>query len=123
MRKPFWIVLCAVSIAVTAHAVAGPGPRTDDVTVRGCIERDAAASVVIYKLIVADVSGTRIYRLTAPKDVDVAAHVGHTADVTGTVNPPPNGARQQPELVVKRLTVVRETCAATLRQAPRSRAR
>jgi aspartyl/asparaginyl-tRNA synthetase len=117
------ILLCAVSIAVTAHAVAETGLGADDVTVRGCIERDAAASVVIYKLVAPDVSGTKIYRLTAPKDVDVAAHVGHTVDVTGTINPPPNGARQQPELVVKKLTVVSETCAATLRRTPRPRAR
>jgi aspartyl/asparaginyl-tRNA synthetase len=120
-----WMLLCAVSIAVTAHAVAGTDPPsvTDDVIVRGCIERDAAASVVVYKLIANDVSGTKIYRLTAPKDVDVAAHVGHTVDVTGTVNPPPAGARQQPELVVKKLTVVSETCTATPRPARRLRAR
>jgi len=123
VRTVRWIFLCAVSIAVTAHAVAGTNSGTDDVTVRGCIERDAAASVVIYKLVAPGVSGTQIYRLTAPRDIDVAAHVGHTVDVTGTVNPPPAGARQQPELVVKKLAVVSETCAATPGRTPRPRAR
>ncbi|HKW02244.1 MAG TPA: hypothetical protein VJN96_20645 [Vicinamibacterales bacterium] len=88
-----------------------------DVTVRGCVERDAAASTPIYKLVTS--APVKIYRLTAPKDIDVAAHAGHTVDVTGAVSadPPGRSSSREPELVVKKLTMVSDKCGSALRQA------
>ena len=55
----------------------------------------------------------KIYRLTAPKDIDVAAHVGHTVDITGTVSaePPGRSSSREAELTVKKLTMVRDACS------------
>ena len=84
-----------------------------DVTVRGCVERDAAASVPIYKL-VTPAPAVKIYRLTAPKDIDIAAHVGHTVDITGTVSadPPGRSSSRESEIVVKKLTMVNSACGS-----------
>jgi hypothetical protein len=80
-----------------------------DVTVRGCVERDAASRVPLYELL-QDAPGTRVFRLTFPKDVDVPSHVGHTVDITGTVTASASGQTREPDFTVKKLTVVRETC-------------
>jgi hypothetical protein len=83
-----------------------------DVTVRGCVERDAAASTPIFKLVTP--APVKIYRLTAPKDIDVAAHAGHTVDVTGAVSadPPGRSSSREPELVVKKLVMVSDKCGS-----------
>ncbi len=75
-----WLTLSAPTIVAQAA----------DVTVRGCVERDAAASAPIYKL-VTPAPAVKIYRLTVPKDIDIAAHVGHTVDITGAVSADPPG--------------------------------
>jgi len=84
-----------------------------DVTVRGCVERDAAASTPIYKL-VTPAPAVKIYRLSAPKDIDIAAHVGHTVDITGTVSadPPGRSSSRESELVVKKLAMVNSSCGS-----------
>jgi hypothetical protein len=91
-------------------ARAGDGIRqSGDVTVRGCVERDAASRSPLFKLL-EDAPGTRIFRLTFPKDIDVPSQVGHTVDVTGTVGA--GGAQSHdPDLAVKKLTSVRDSCA------------
>jgi hypothetical protein len=52
-----------------------------EVTVRGCVERDAAARTPVYKLVTSE----RIYRLAPAGKVDLAGAIGHTVDATGTV--------------------------------------
>jgi hypothetical protein len=83
-----------------------------DVTVHGCIERDAASRTPIYKL--AESPGTRLFRLTAPKEIDVPSHVGHTVDVTGTIADAGGRQTREPELVVKTLTDVRASCTSAI---------
>jgi len=105
--------VCWASVASVVAFAAAAG---EDVTVRGCIERDAAASTVIYKLIVPPPTVPRIYRLTAPKDLDLSIHVGSTVEVTGSVDAPApgRGARQEPSLTITKLTVIQKSCAAPL---------
>ncbi len=96
------IALGAFAATTGAHRAA-----VDDVTVRGCVERDAASRSAVYKL--AELApSTKVYRLLAPKEIDVGAHVGHTVDATGTVATPSGRA---PELTVKSLTMVKDSCA------------
>ena len=52
----------------------------------GCIERDAAASTPIFKVVVPQPDGgSVIYQLNAPGNNAVPAAVGKTAQVTGNV--------------------------------------
>jgi len=99
----------AAWIVIGQATLAGQG---GDVTVRGCVERDAAASNPIFKLVTP--APVKIYRLTAPKEIDVAAHVGHTVDITGAVSadPPGRSSSRESELVVKKLTMVSDKCGS-----------
>jgi hypothetical protein len=104
-----------VAVAVSAWLAIGPArarAQGGDVTVRGCVERDAAASTPIYKL-VTPAPALKIYRLSAPKEIDIAAHVGHTVDITGSVSadPPGRSSSRESELTVKKLTMVRDACS------------
>jgi hypothetical protein len=98
-------LLVAGLAGMSARRVAG---QAGDITVRGCVERDAAAKAPLYKLL--EDPGGRVFRLTAPKDIDLSAQVGHTVDVTGTVGAAGPQTRD-PELIVKRLELVRNSCA------------
>jgi len=102
-------------VAVVWSNLAAPTvvAQAADVTVRGCVERDAAASTPIYKL-VTPAPAVKIYRLSAPKDIDIAAHVGHTVDITGTVSadPPGRSSSRESELVVKKLVMVNSSCGS-----------
>ena len=91
---------------------SGLAAQGGDVTVRGCVERDAAASTPIFKLVTP--APVKIYRLTAPKEIDVAAHVGHTVDITGAVSadPPGRSSSRESELVVKKLSMVSDKCGS-----------
>ena len=97
-----WLSLAAPTVVAQAA----------DVTVRGCVERDAAASTPIYKLVTP--APVKIYRLSVPKDIDIAAHVGHTVDITGTVSadPPGRSSSRESELVVKKLVMVNSSCGS-----------
>ena len=106
-------IACAAAVAawivIGQSTVRGQGA---DVTVRGCVERDAAASTPIFKLVTPPPE--KIYRLSVPKEIDIAAQVGHTVDVTGTVSadPPGRSSSRESELVVKKLTVVNSSCGS-----------
>lgn len=98
-------------LAARAPLVSRSVTAAEDVTVRGCVEQDAASSAASYKLIAAAPSKTPIYRLIAPKDIDLAKQVGHTVDVTGTVGAPRNSSRPEPDLTIKTLTLVKDSCS------------
>lgn len=101
---------CSVGADARVSAPASTlGIQGADVTVRGCVERDAASRVPLYELL-EDAPGTRVFRLTFPKDVDVPSQVGHTVEVIGTVTASASGQTREPDFTVKKLTVVRETC-------------
>lgn len=104
------IAVAALVLALGAGTQAGSdvaqGDR--DVTVRGCVERDAAARAAIYKL----VAGDRIYRLEPVGKVDLAGALGHTVDATGTVatRDTPRG-RPESVLMVSGLKSVANSCS------------
>jgi hypothetical protein len=102
------LVLCAA--ALTGMLVlSGQAPAST--TLSGCIERDAASRAAVYKLIVKAPAGTRIYRLSAPPAIDLAAELGHTVEATGTVSQPSDPARGGPELAVQSLKRISDTCS------------
>src|SRR5262245_50494606 len=78
------LAVAVLVLALGAGTQAGSDVAQNDreVTVRGCVERDAAARAAIYKLI----TGDRIYRLEPAGNVDLAGALGHTVDATGTVS-------------------------------------
>jgi hypothetical protein len=99
--------------AALAVSVVQPGTvlhaQGEDVTVRGCVEQDAASRTPVYKLI----SGDQIYRLEAPSSVNVAAELGHTVEATGTVSRRDSGrpGRQDLVLSVKQLKMISDRCS------------
>lgn len=106
------VLWALVSVGADTRLVAWSGgglAQAADVTVRGCVERDAASRAPLYRL-AEDAPGTRIFRLTFPKDIDVPSQVGHTVEVTGTVAAG-GGQSRDPELAVKKLTPVRDSCS------------
>lgn len=114
MRVPHSALTRLIATAIVTAGVVVAYAQAADVTVRGCVERDAAASAPIFKLVTA--APVKIYRLTAPKDIDIAAHVGHTVDVTGAVSadPPGRSSSREPELVVKKLAMVSDKCGSAV---------
>jgi hypothetical protein len=104
------MVVVSLVLAVGAGLQAGSGVAQGDreVTVRGCVERDAAARAAIYKL----VTGDRIYRLEPVGKVDLAGALGHTVDATGTVSTrdTPRG-RPESVLAITGLRSVSNTCS------------
>ncbi len=88
---------------------ARPAQAGTQITVTGCIEKDAAASTPIFKLIVPP-PNSKIYWLSAPREIDVASHVGHTVEVTGVATER-QGSRQA-EIAVSKLTMVHDNCAS-----------
>jgi len=83
--------------------------RTIEAT--GCVERDAAASTAIYKLIVAQPDGvSAIYQLNAPGSSAVPAAVGKTAKVSGALSLERRAGREVKVLTVKTFEVVADRC-------------
>lgn len=108
-----------VSVGADGRLIAWSGDfagQSGDITVRGCVMKDAASRVPLYKLL-EDAPGTRVFRLTFPKEIDVAAQVGHTVDATGAVVA--TTGSHDPGLALKKLTVVRDSCSSPDRPAGR----
>jgi hypothetical protein len=81
------------------------------VTVTGCIEKDAAASTAIYKIIVSQPDGgSVIYQLNAPGSSAVPAAVGKTAQVSGAVSIEKRAGREIKVITVKTFEVVADGC-------------
>src|SRR5579862_4869602 len=99
-------LIWAMAPCQASSTIAAAG-QSGDITVRGCVERDAASRAPLYKLL-EDAPGTRVFHLTFPKEIDVLSQVGHTVDVTGTPAAA-GGQSRDPDLAVKKLTSVRES--------------
>jgi hypothetical protein len=97
--------LAAFMTLTASRATLAQG--ASQITVTGCVEKDAASSTPVFKLVVPP-PNAKIYRLNAPKEIDVASHVGHTVDVSGMVTER-QGSREA-ELAVSKLTMVRDSC-------------
>ena len=83
------------------------------VTVTGCIEKDAAASTAIYKIIVSQPDGgSVIYQLNAPGSSAVPAAVGKTAQVSGAVSIEKRAGREMGFLFVASGPLVRSSYKA-----------
>jgi hypothetical protein len=79
-----------------------------DVTVRGCLERDAASRAPIYKL----VASGRIFHLEAAGNVDLAGNVGHTVEATGAVSTRETArGREETVLAVRSIRSLSPTCS------------
>jgi hypothetical protein len=107
-----WHEVVLLTVAMGA-AVAQPGTVTAtqdaDVTVRGCVEQDAASRTPVYKLI----ASGQIYRIEAPPAINVAAELGHTVEATGSVSRRDSGraGRQESVLTVKQLKSIADHCS------------
>lgn len=99
-------LVLALGAGIQAGSDVAQGDR--EVTVRGCVERDAAARTPFYKL----VTGDRIYRLEPVGKVDLAGALGHTVDATGTVSTrdTPRG-RPESVLAISGLKSVSNSCS------------
>ena len=100
-------------VVLSGAAVSADSPAAQDkpVTVTGCIERDAAASTPIYKVVVPQPDGgSVIYQLNAPGNAAVTAAVGKTAQVTGAVTIEKRAGREIKVLTVTKFDVVADGC-------------
>ena len=85
--------------------------KDQSVLVTGCIERDAAATTTIYKLIESRPKApATIYQLNAPDPSVVAAAVGKMAKVTGVVSLERRAGRDVRVLTIKAFEVVADRC-------------
>ena len=104
------LALLGVGVGVGALTLS-IAPQAPATTVTGCVERDAASRMPIFKLMVPlPDGGTRIYQLNAPASIDLAAAVGKTAAVTGTVSVEKRAGRDVHVLAVTALKVVADRC-------------
>ena len=109
----------ALVIGVLALVVSTTPTRSGEllasqstVTVRGCLEKDAASRVAIYKLAAATASGTVMYRLTASGAIDFEAELGRTVEVTGTLSArDPNRPREELSIAVQALKRTADRCS------------
>ena len=112
----FWNhrTLAAVAFVVLSGAAVSadsPAVQEKPVTVTGCIERDAAASTPIYKVVVPlPDGGSVIYQLNAPGNAAVTSAVGKTAQVTGSVTIEKRAGREIKVLTVTKFDVVADGC-------------
>ena len=107
----FLTAIAFVVLSGTAVTADSPAVQERPVTVTGCIERDAAASTPVYKVVVPQPDGgSAIYQLNAPGNKEVAAAVGKTAQVTGAVTLEKKAGREIKVLTVTKLEVVAEGC-------------
>jgi hypothetical protein len=108
MTRHFAIAVLVLALGAGIQAGSDVTQGGREVTVRGCVERDAAARAAIYRL----VTGDRVYRLEPVGNVDLAGALGHTVDATGTVSTreTPRG-RPESVLAVSGLKTVSNSCS------------
>ena len=108
-KPPLAMAFLVSSATLSPYDQAVQEPRT--ITVTGCVERDAAASTPIHKLVVAQPDGASvIYQLNAPGNQEVAGAVGKTAQVSGAMSLERRAGREIKVLTVKTFEVVAERC-------------
>ena len=102
------VVVAASGVAALTALTVSQGAA---ITVTGCIERDAASSQPIYKVVVAEQGGgSTIYQLNAADPAPVSAAVGKMARVSGAVSIEKRAGREIKVLAVKSFDVVAEGC-------------
>src|SRR5690349_5431524 len=98
-------------VAVSGAALAASRRQDPTVTVTGCVEKDAAATTAIYKVIVPQSGGkSDIYQLNAPGNNAVPSAVGKTARVGGALTTEKRAGREVKVISVKTFEVVAEGC-------------
>lgn len=100
-------------VAVSGVALSASKAVWQDktITVTGCIEKDAATSTPIYKVIVTQPDGTSaIYQLNAPGNATVTNSAGKTAKVDGTLTIEKRAGREVKVITVKTFEVVADGC-------------
>lgn len=110
-------VLTSIALLILSGAtiLSPPAGQDRSVTVTGCVERDAAASTPIYKLIVPQTDAPPvIYQLNTLGNAAVPSAVGKTAQVTGPVTSERRAGREIRVLTVKAFEVVAERCSLPL---------
>jgi hypothetical protein len=104
-------IAALVAAVVVGSAVQAASPVTQesrDVTVRGCVERDAASRAPVYKL----VAQGQIYHLEPAGKVDLAGVLGHTVEATGSVTTRETGRnRQENVLAVRAIKSIAPNCS------------
>lgn len=109
------LVLIAAGFVAGVAGVSFFAPRLraqgETITVSGCLERDAAARVAVYKLIARSGGAIQQYRLTAPGSIDLAAELGHTIEVTGTLTRREGGGREDAAIAVRQMKKISDTCS------------
>lgn len=111
MRAPRKLWLSVATIAVASLGASVRARQEAPVMLSGCVERDAAASTPLFKLVVKMEEGrTRLYQLNAPPGIDLPAVVGKTAEVTGIPTVEQRAGRTIHVLAVKSLKVVAAGC-------------
>ena len=113
MRAPrkLWLLFAMAAVAGLGASVRAW--QEAPVMLSGCVERDAAASAPVFKLVVRMEDGrTRLYQLNAPANMDLPAVVGKTAQVTGVPTVEQRSGRTVNVINVKSLKVVAEGCDA-----------
>lgn len=106
------IVVGAVGAAIFSSRFAPVlSAQGENITVTGCLERDAAARTAIYKLIARSGGSTQQYRLTPTGSIDLAAELGHTIEVTGTLTRVQAGGREDASISVRQLKKISDACS------------
>lgn len=112
-RRRVVAIAAGAVAAVAGLSLMAPRLRAqgETVTVSGCLERDAAARVAVYKLIARSGGATQQYRLTAPSSIDLGAELGHTIEVTGTLTKREGGGREDAAIAVRQMKKISDTCS------------
>lgn len=109
------LVLFAAGTLIGAAGLVWFAPRAsaqgESITVSGCLERDAAARTPVYKLIARSGGSMQQYRLTATGNIDLAAELGHTIEVTGTLTRREGGGREDVSIAVRQMKKISDTCS------------
>ena len=104
-------IAALVAAVVVGSAVQAASPLTQEsreVTVRGCVERDAASRAPVYKL----VAQGQIYNLQPAGKVDLAGALGHTVEATGTVTTRETGrGREENVMAVRAIKSISPSCS------------
>ena len=120
MSKVVLRTLIALVVLVDSGGAAVLAARQDPPASKlsGCVERDAASSAPVYKLVTARPDGRpQVFVLRAPKEIDLKGAVGKRASVTGQVGRERAAGRDIDVIDVRSLDVTGNCNEATARQA------
>jgi len=97
--------LCTIAFALPSGQVAASAAMQEDdsVTLTGCVQKGSGED----EIVLATADG-KTYLLSG--EVNVAAHVGHTVTVTGTVADAEEGDAVSGHVTVSTVTMVKDSC-------------